>query len=687
LIGEVVGYAENLTPVALIGAGGIGKTSIALAVLHHHRIKQRFGENRRFIRCDQFSATSAHLLNRLSKVTGAGVENPEDLTSLYPFLSSREILIVLDNAESILDPRGTDAKKIYGLVVELSRLETICLCITSRISTIPSECETVEIPTLSMDAAQDAFYRIYKKRERSNMITEVLEQLDFHPLSITLLATVAHQNKWDTERLTREWKTRRTSTLQTEHNESLAATIELSLNSPLFQELGPNARELLGVVAFFPQGVNGSSLCWLFPTISDGTNIFDKFCVLSLTYQSNGFIMMLAPLRDYLSPKDPKLSSLLCTVKEHYFARLSVRLDPNEPDFRESRWITSEDVNVEHLLDVFTTIDADSAGVWEACNNFMWHLYWHKERLVTLKPKIEGLPDDHPSKPDCLQELSRLLGSVGNDVEKKRLLTHALKLSRERGDDEDVAVILSDLCNSNRMMGLYDEGIQQVREALEIWESLDDTVGLVDCLIRLAWSLCEDGQLDAAEETAFRAINLLSEKEDQFRLCRSHRLLGTVYRSKGEIEKAVHHFEAVLGIASSFSWHDELFWAHYGLAILFHDEARFEDANSHIDHAKPYTGNSAYHLGRVMQLQVDVWYRQGRFEEARSEALRAANVYEKLGAAEDVEGCRELLRWIEEELNNLASSGQSRSGDCGLPQIAYFLHVLTFHSRLKEPGG
>jgi len=661
LIEKIVNLAEKLTPIALIGAGGIGKTSIALTVLDHDRIKQRFGHHRRFIRCDRFPASSAHLLRHLSDVIGAGVENPKNLNSLVrTFLSSKEILIVLDNAESILDPQGTDAQEIYGVVEELSQFSNICVCITSRISTTPPDCKCVDVPTLSMDAARDTFYRIYDNdADRSNAVSSILEQLDFHPLSITLLATVARENKWDTSRLIREWEQRRTDVLRTQHNKSLATTIELSLASPLFRGLGPDARALLGVVAFFPQGVGENNLEWLFPTISNRADIFDKFCILSLTHRSNGFITMLAPLRDYLSPEDPKTSSLLCITKERYFTRISIEINPNRPDFGGTRWITSEDVNVEHLLDVFTAIDANSDDVWVACINFMAHLVWHKGRLTILRPKIEGLPDDHRSKPGCLFQLSRLFDSVGNHVERKQLLVHSLTISRARGSDNLVAAALMELSNVNQPIGLYQEGIRQAEEASEILERLGDTAEQAHCLIRLAFLLRLDKQFDAAEEAAFRAINLLPEGSEQHQVSESHRALGNIYRSKGDTKKAVHHFEVAIRIATPFGWHHTLFWIHYELAALLRGEGRFDDANAHIEHTKSHTAGNTYYLGHALALQARVWYNQHRLEEAKSEALRAADVYEKIGAAKDLEDCRGLLRDIEKGLNTPVASGQS----------------------------
>jgi len=361
---------------------------------------------------------------------------------------------------------------------------------------------------------------------------------------------------------------------------------------------------------------------------------------------------------------------------------MSVNVYPDLPNFRETRWITSEDVNVEHLLNVFTTIDANSDDIWEACADFMVHLYWHKARLTILEPKIEGLPDDHQSKPDCLFRLSQLFHSVRNHAERKRLLICVLNLQREGGNHYKVASVLVELSNVNQLIGLHKEGIQQAKEALEIFERLGDTAERTDCLISLAWLFCWDKQFDVAEEAAFRAINLLPVKGEQLRVCESHRALGYIYRFKGDTEKAIHHYEVALGIASTFDRHNTLFWLKYDLADLLCDEGRFDDAHAHIERAKSHTANSAYNLGRATELQASVWYGQHRLEEAKSEALRATDIFDKLGAVEDMERCGELLRMIE---NGLAASSQSDS-DCELLKTLPFLARTDSSLEAQGPG-
>ena len=533
------------------------------------------------------------------------------------------------------------------MVDELCRFKTVSVCITSRITTIPQHCKRLVVPTLSAEAACDTFYSIYNDGGRSDVIDDLLQRLDYHALSVTLLATTASHNMWDYDELSQEWDTHRAQVLRTDHDDGLAATIELSLTSPTFQKLGPDARKLLAIVAFFPQGVDKKNLDWLFPTIPDRKKIFDKFCVLSLTHRVDGFTTMLAPIRDYLCPRDPRLYPLLSTTKDRYFARLSITLNPGEPSFGETKWIRSEDVNVEQLLDVFTPIDMDAGDVLDACAHFMEHLYWHKPRQTVLGPRIEALPNDQPSKAKCLFWLSHLFNSVGNYAEEKRILSQALTLVREQGNDDNVAQTLQRLSNANRMLEFFGEGIQQEMEALKVYERLGYTAEQAECWSNLALFLLDGKRLDAAEEAVTRAIDLFPETGEEFRLCQCHTIIGKIYHSKGEREKAIHHFEEALETASTFNWHGELFWIHYAMAELFCDEGAFDDAHVRAEQARPHAGEDKYRLGRLTELRAHIWFRQRKLKEARSEVLRAKGIYEKLGLATNVQECRYLLQEID----------------------------------------
>ena len=377
-----------------------------------------------------------------------------------------------------------------------------------------------------------------------------------------------------------------------------------------------------------------------------------------LTHRCDGFVTMLAPIRDYLRPQDPGSSPLLCATKDNYFTRLPADFDPDKPGFGEVEWIRSEDVNVEHLLDVFMSVDTGMSDIWDACIHFIDHLYWHKPRQTGLRRKIGDLPDDHRSKSECLFELSRLFGSVGSHLEQKQLLFHILKVGRERGDDEWAAETLKELSDTNRALELYEEGIQQVREALEIYEQLGDVVEQADCLKALAMLLYEDKQLDAAEEAASLAIVLFPETGQEYLVCQSHRVLADIYHSMGGREEAVLHFELALGIAFSLNWYHELFWIHCSLAELFLDEGQFNDAHAHIEQAKSHAVEHSYNLGRAMKMQGWVLLQQGKLDDATSEILGGLEILKKLGASKEVGECRNLLQNVEQAARSRSTSDE-----------------------------
>jgi len=214
--------------------------------------------------------------------------------------------------DTILDPGANDAEAIYRVVDELRQFTTVYILITSRTSTVPPV-KLKEIPSLPRDAASKIFRSIRVVETASLVIEELLKELEYHALSVTLLATVSLQNWWGDDKLAREWGKRPTGILANRHSKddpanSLTTTIDLSLGSTMFTALGGDAREVLKVVAFLPQGMDEEKLEWMFPTVACIQDIIDTFCILSLTHRAGSFVTMLAPAKlpqPQRSPRSP----------------------------------------------------------------------------------------------------------------------------------------------------------------------------------------------------------------------------------------------------------------------------------------------------------------------------------------------------------------------------------------------
>ena len=323
-------------------------------------------------------------------------------------------------------------------------------------------------------------------------------------------------------------------------------------------------------------------------------------------------------------------------------------------------------MNIEHLLDAFTSANEVSDGVWDVCGHFLRHILVYKPRPVVLALKCEELPDDHPSKPECLFWFGKLVISLGKFAEGRRIATRALGLWRERKNDYGVARTLEFLCEASCLVGFHKEGIQYAKEAREIYARLGDVMGLFRSICSLAMTLCSDGDLAAAEEEASALIDIIQGRRDQRcisgqvldALGKSHGILGQVCRSKGELKKAREHFEVSLGITSSLSSETWLFHNHFHLARLSCEEGRFDDVGAHVERAKLYAANDKLRLGCIMEFQAWFSGNQGRFEVALTEGLQAIAIFKELGALQALQKCLQLL---------VSIIWKMRSPDCGTP--------------------
>ena len=159
----------------------------------------------------------------------------------------------MDAVDCILDPLAAESEKISTTIQEINRYENVCILTTSRMAVNIPGLHTIELATLSGDGARDTFYGLCHLN-RSLAIDDLIGDLDFHPLSIDLLARAVLKHDWDEPRLLQEWKSDQTDVLELDSRQSLEAVIESVLDSPTIQDLGLVAYKIMEAISAFPGG-------------------------------------------------------------------------------------------------------------------------------------------------------------------------------------------------------------------------------------------------------------------------------------------------------------------------------------------------------------------------------------------------------------------------------------------------
>ncbi|KIK40478.1 hypothetical protein CY34DRAFT_63106, partial [Suillus luteus UH-Slu-Lm8-n1] len=310
ILGTIANILNIAQHIALIGPGGMGKSSLAKAMLHEPLIIEKFADRRFFVAYDGLdpsTITFETFMTRFAGALGIEIAGTDPVRQISAFLRSAYALVVLDNAETFEEASASSALKIPPAIAEIADIPGVILILTSRSRRNAPNVRwiTKDIPPLDLSSAQAAFFQIYQRASYSEAgedIRNLLEELGFHPLSINILANAAQQNGWSPATLLKRWDDRHSKVLDAGKgkSQSLSDTMQLSLSSPSIQDLGEDGLRALTIIAFLPQGLNENLAGDLLPSLPEVDTICDVLCMQSLVYRQDNYIKVLAPVRHYV---------------------------------------------------------------------------------------------------------------------------------------------------------------------------------------------------------------------------------------------------------------------------------------------------------------------------------------------------------------------------------------------------
>ncbi|KAJ6477705.1 P-loop containing nucleoside triphosphate hydrolase protein, partial [Mycena sanguinolenta] len=349
---EIVQKLHQPSPrIVILGGGGMGKTSLARAALHHPHTLARF-EQRFFV-----SAEPATTSVELAALIGlhVGLNPDKDLTNVVVHYFSRKAscLLILDNLETVWEPIQSRAG-VEEFLSLLTDLENLGLMITMRGAERPGKSQWTHpflppLQPLSDDATQKIFMDITDNSYPAEEFNQLLSFTDNLPLAVDLLAHLVDCE--GLESVLARWETEKTAMLSVgyDRKSNLDASINLSLSSP---RMTSESKELLSLLSILPNGLSDAELVQSKLPISNILTCKAALLATSLAYQnSDKRLLLLVPVREHIQHFAPPSLSLIYWLQSYFYALLKLfrqhRGEQWKPIIKQ---ITSNLGNIQEVL-------------------------------------------------------------------------------------------------------------------------------------------------------------------------------------------------------------------------------------------------------------------------------------------------------------------------------------------------
>jgi tetratricopeptide (TPR) repeat protein len=632
--------AGGTTLVVITGVGGIGKTSLALSLLHE--VRERYPAGQLFADLGAFSLDEpvppAEVLGRFLRSLGVQPEGvPIDFherATLYRSLTDgRPVAVMLDNVASAAHARALLPGPGPNLVVVTSRRHISSLSLDGA--------WFVELPPLGNRAAAQLVERILgsaRAGSESHAVRGLVGLCDGLPLAVCASAArLARRPQWSVDRMVRELASerRRLTALSAVDDVSVRAVFDVS-----YQTLEPGTAMFYRRIGLLPVADFGPEVAAAIADVDtdEAYDLLDRLVDANLLqeigdrrFRFHDLVRLHARERSSEEGAEERRAALDRSVDWHLRAVVAADLlvmperwrlgayyeEPPPPPVSMDtsaaaiEWLEGELPNILTVLRFAADNELDEAG-WQLCEA-LWGLFtfrkhydaWIESHLIGLAcakrcsdPRAEARM--HVQLGSAYRSLRRFDDALDN-------FNHALRLERSVGHRLGEGSALDQIGVVMLRLSRHSEAIKYFTDSRAIHEEVNVPRGVALMNFNIGQALGEAGRhVEAIThlETACRQFAAIPEPYHEARaLTTLARIRIRAGRSADAVQPLRHASAALANLGASYD----------------HAHVQLELANLY--EARGDTSKTRMHLEHSLELFTAVGAPQGRQVRARLEAL------------------------------------------------------------------
>jgi predicted ATPase len=467
--------------LTLLGPGGAGKTRLAIDLAAEAARRYRDGV---WLVLLAPLLDPGLMVSEIARVLEVDVVPGEPLEqALSTALADRELLLVLDNFEHLLD----GAALVSDLLVAAPGLDVLA---TSREPLRITGEHRLDVPPLAPDAAAELFVQRARAVRRdlvledadTRAIERICARLDGLPLALELAAARASvfSPRALEARLAEGLPLPAGPRDLPERQRTLQATIDWS-----YRLLDGPEQGLLVSLAPFVGGVRLETAESIWGTsVTDSLISLAEKSLLRRREDPDGEprFWMLETVREFALGRgdDGEAAGAAADTHAEYFATLAEQAAPHLHGRGQLRWldrVESDHANVRGALDHLSIREPARALSMASDLAWFWHTRGYQtEALRRLTEVLASAPRDSAGRGRALIGAGRIAASLGDLEEAKSLSLNALAVARRENEPRVAVLALANLGWTAAMMGDdagtaagYEEAIATARTAGDDW--------------------------------------------------------------------------------------------------------------------------------------------------------------------------------------------------------------------------